>query len=198
MAAKILFAPRQPEVILDIARSLTPAAFELVVADPGTPEFYQAAADAEYYLGLARQMGGEFFRAAPNLRLVQLLSAGDRKSTRLNSSHLVISYAVFCLKKKRAEPRSSPPPHHRRRHNAHDRRRPDQRHAGTGRYPPGQRRSHRAGRGRRRPHPHLRRLAQGHRTGGLGAASDQTRDRVRARRAGPAPYRAREDRKSVV
>src|SRR6202030_4532902 len=28
------------------------------------------------------------------------LYAGDRKSTRLNSSHLVISYAVFCLKKK--------------------------------------------------------------------------------------------------
>src|SRR5437899_12044544 len=27
----------------------------------------------------------------------------DRKSTRLNSSHLGISYAVFCLKKKRAE-----------------------------------------------------------------------------------------------
>src|SRR2546426_8380852 len=27
---------------------------------------------------------------------------GDRKSTRLNSSHLVISYAVFCLKKKNA------------------------------------------------------------------------------------------------
>src|SRR2546426_9298835 len=29
------------------------------------------------------------------------LSAIDRKSTRLNSSHLVISYAVFCLKKKK-------------------------------------------------------------------------------------------------
>src|SRR2546426_8901800 len=28
---------------------------------------------------------------------------GDRKSTRLNSSHLVISYAVFCLKKKKTE-----------------------------------------------------------------------------------------------
>src|ERR1039457_7555139 len=27
----------------------------------------------------------------------------DRKSTRLNSSHLVISYAVFCLKKKKKE-----------------------------------------------------------------------------------------------
>lgn len=76
MASTILFAPSQPEPILDIARSMTPRGFELVVADVGTPEFYQAAAQAEYYLGLARQMGGEFFRAAPNLRLVQLISAG--------------------------------------------------------------------------------------------------------------------------
>src|SRR5256885_9971019 len=29
------------------------------------------------------------------------MNAIDRKSTRLNSSHLVISYAVFCLKKKK-------------------------------------------------------------------------------------------------
>src|ERR1022692_2881606 len=29
------------------------------------------------------------------------MSSIDRKSTRLNSSHLVISYAVFCLKKKK-------------------------------------------------------------------------------------------------
>src|SRR5262245_63095633 len=29
---------------------------------------------------------------------------GDRKSTRLNSSHLGISYAVFCLKKKKTTP----------------------------------------------------------------------------------------------
>src|SRR5438477_2380100 len=29
------------------------------------------------------------------------LSRGDRKSTRLNSSHMSISYAVFCLKKKK-------------------------------------------------------------------------------------------------
>src|SRR5256885_2601009 len=35
--------------------------------------------------------------------MVGRLSSGkvDRKSTRLNSSHLVISYAVFCLKKKK-------------------------------------------------------------------------------------------------
>src|SRR2546426_2928225 len=33
----------------------------------------------------------------------RLSRSGDRKSTRLNSSHLVISYAVFCLKKKNKE-----------------------------------------------------------------------------------------------
>src|SRR5690349_23993297 len=32
--------------------------------------------------------------------MAALLYAGDRKSTRLNSSHVEISYAVFCLKKK--------------------------------------------------------------------------------------------------
>src|SRR2546426_9295507 len=31
----------------------------------------------------------------------ELKTRRDRKSTRLNSSHLVISYAVFCLKKKK-------------------------------------------------------------------------------------------------
>src|SRR5256885_6900952 len=34
-------------------------------------------------------------------RIVHLGFEVDRKSTRLNSSHLVISYAVFCLKKKK-------------------------------------------------------------------------------------------------
>src|SRR5256885_9512820 len=46
-------------------------------------------------LGVALSFGG--------VRLVQLTNAGDRKSTRLNSSHLVISYAVFCLKKKKQQ-----------------------------------------------------------------------------------------------
>src|SRR5215475_13173111 len=40
----------------------------------------------------------------------------DRKSTRLNSSHVKISYAVFCLKKKKhtppPPPPTPPPPHH--------------------------------------------------------------------------------------
>src|SRR5205814_4683812 len=33
----------------------------------------------------------------------------DRKSTRLNSSHLGISYAVFCLKKKKKHKQKTPP-----------------------------------------------------------------------------------------
>jgi phosphoglycerate dehydrogenase-like enzyme len=76
LATRILFAPKQVDAVMDIARSLTPQGFELVVAEPGTPEFYEAAGTAEFYLGLARQMGGEFFRSAPKLRLVQLISAG--------------------------------------------------------------------------------------------------------------------------
>src|SRR2546426_9260258 len=39
-------------------------------------------------------------RAALERRLGYTDALLDRKSTRLNSSHLVISYAVFCLKKK--------------------------------------------------------------------------------------------------
>src|SRR2546426_7566405 len=48
------------------------------------------------------RQGLELQRIALALEQVAHLGAGqDRKSTRLNSSHLVISYAVFCLKKKK-------------------------------------------------------------------------------------------------
>ena len=76
MASKILFCPTQPKVIMDLVHKLTPPGFELVPADLDTPQFYEAAADAEYYLGFARRMGNDFFRAAPKLKLVQLTSAG--------------------------------------------------------------------------------------------------------------------------
>src|SRR5688500_19323266 len=44
----------------------------------------------------ARSVGGRFCACTGGAAG----GSGDRKSTRLNSSHLVISYAVFCLKKK--------------------------------------------------------------------------------------------------
>ena len=77
MASKILFCPTEPEVIMDLVHTLTPPGFEILPADLETPQFYEAAAEAEYYLGFARRMGNDFFRAAPKLKLVQLTSAGS-------------------------------------------------------------------------------------------------------------------------
>src|SRR5205807_8355262 len=57
--------------------------------------------------GVATDDGGYFTLAVTNdspsyvLTITRSGLAPDRKSTRLNSSHLVISYAVFCLKKKK-------------------------------------------------------------------------------------------------
>jgi phosphoglycerate dehydrogenase-like enzyme len=76
MATKILFSPSQPEEILSIARRMTPPGYELVVADVGTPKFYDVAPEVEYFLGLSRGIGGEFFRSTPKMKLVQLMSAG--------------------------------------------------------------------------------------------------------------------------
>src|SRR5699024_12188446 len=44
--------------------------------------------------------------AAPAGRVGPVTPAADRKSTRLNSSHVSISYAVFCLKKQNATARA--------------------------------------------------------------------------------------------
>src|SRR2546427_8135723 len=58
----------------------------------------------------AAELGGE-----PGPRLVQLSrperDLQDRKSTRLNSSHSQISYAVFCLKKKKKKLQNTGCPH---------------------------------------------------------------------------------------
>src|SRR5580698_9688048 len=52
---------------------------------------FRSPAAAVDKLGDPRQLG----------RVENAGGAGDRKSTRLNSSHMSISYAVFCLKKKK-------------------------------------------------------------------------------------------------
>src|SRR5436305_12019050 len=58
---------------------------------------------AEMHLQLAEQLADPRKRNAPDLRAARAgaLREQDRKSTRLNSSHVRISYAVFCLKKKK-------------------------------------------------------------------------------------------------
>src|SRR2546422_10903266 len=56
---------------------------------------------AEVPTALASQLRGQ---AAPIPGPVEGFALIDRKSTRLNSSHGYISYAVFCLKKKKTNP----------------------------------------------------------------------------------------------
>src|SRR3712207_8121721 len=52
--------------------------------------------------GLCRELRGDYGVEARGLLAEELVA--DRKSTRLNSSHANISYAVFCLKKKQDRP----------------------------------------------------------------------------------------------
>src|SRR5690554_7082925 len=51
-------------------------------------------------LSFAYEIFGLWFCVAAHFSYDLLMFMGDRKSTRLNSSHVRISYAVFCLKKK--------------------------------------------------------------------------------------------------
>src|SRR5437762_5937027 len=62
----------------------------------------------DHYLGketvqniLAFRFANGIFEPIWNRRYIDHVQISDRKSTRLNSSHRCISYAVFCLKKKK-------------------------------------------------------------------------------------------------
>src|SRR5690625_6401382 len=48
----------------------------------------------------ANQSLEELLAGKVGSRMTDIVATGDRKSTRLNSSHVASSYAVFCLKKK--------------------------------------------------------------------------------------------------
>src|SRR5437899_11179459 len=77
MAIKVVPSPKLPAPLVEIARSLLPAEFELQVVDQGTPEFDAAMKDAEYFTGFTRSnMGPDFYRGSPKLKLIQLISAG--------------------------------------------------------------------------------------------------------------------------
>src|SRR3989442_11158316 len=76
------------------------------VISPGVAQSYTINAEKAHAYGF--ELGADY-RALDNLRI-----KADRKSTRLNSSHVRISYAVFCLKKKTK--RRFPFPSRHRRH----------------------------------------------------------------------------------
>src|SRR5207249_8242736 len=64
---------------------------DAAMGKPGEDVLLSFASDTEAFYG---RLGGA-------RRLSQRAIESDRKSTRLNSSHVSISYAVFCLKKKK-------------------------------------------------------------------------------------------------
>src|SRR2546426_7824235 len=70
---------------------------------PYTTLFRSAGAEPHLRRRLG-EVGQQGQRRARSIRTRRPASS-DRKSTRLNSSHLVISYAVFCLKKKKSQQR---------------------------------------------------------------------------------------------
>src|SRR5258708_21998271 len=67
--------------------------------------FRQSVREANLSRPVHQTQNRETLASSPLLGLLQLLELLklllDRKSTRLNSSHQIISYAVFCLKKKK-------------------------------------------------------------------------------------------------
>src|SRR5690625_2290151 len=66
----------------------------------GNKTVFSASESADAMSALA-QMGWDTDQIMGGIEhTLNLAAAGDRKSTRLNSSHVAISYAVFCLKKK--------------------------------------------------------------------------------------------------
>src|SRR5256885_6767294 len=61
----------------------------------------QGGESGKIQVAVVREAAGIHRKAAvPGKNRTNVGQIADRKSTRLNSSHLVISYAVFCLKKK--------------------------------------------------------------------------------------------------
>src|SRR5689334_24602043 len=67
--------------------------------------------------GVDRRVAPRMHAARVATRCVLPLLFGDRKSTRLNSSHSSISYAVFCLKKKKKT--ANKPRHNEQLNNKH-------------------------------------------------------------------------------
>src|SRR5256885_5506323 len=69
--------------------------------DTATTEIYTLSLHDALPIYGARARGQPAVVVQQHHALAALGQVEDRKSTRLNSSHLVISYAVFCLKKKK-------------------------------------------------------------------------------------------------
>ena len=76
MASRIVFITQFPAAA-DSARQLAPAGFDFVITDAYSEEYNKSLNDAEYLVGFVDMLVDEdLYRAGPNLKLIQLLSAG--------------------------------------------------------------------------------------------------------------------------
>ncbi len=58
MSHKIVMSPKMPDPILDMARAMLPAGYDLEVVDQSDPKFATAMLDADFFLGFARGAHG--------------------------------------------------------------------------------------------------------------------------------------------
>src|SRR5437870_7780328 len=66
-----------------------------------TPDFLQHLSSSEATFRTTKVESADIYAKKVLLQYALVRKCRDRKSTRLNSSHVAISYAVFCLKKKK-------------------------------------------------------------------------------------------------
>src|SRR5438874_3965268 len=71
--------------------------------DPATTEIYTLSLHDALPISMHLSGAARVSSLRPTARFISSRGARDRKSTRLNSSHVEISYAVFCLKKKKKQ-----------------------------------------------------------------------------------------------
>src|SRR6267142_4579390 len=69
--------------------------------DVSRPRAREISDEPSYLVGISDTLFRACVRYPRPMRFVPRSHVRDRKSTRLNSSHMSISYAVFCLKKKK-------------------------------------------------------------------------------------------------
>src|SRR5690606_25908308 len=93
----------------ELPRSLHRSAGGLGLLGLGQPERVGGAGESVDQLVASEEL---ILSGVPSGVLASLFTCSiDRKSTRLNSSHVKISYAVFCLKKKKTHPARPDRPH---------------------------------------------------------------------------------------
>src|SRR5262245_64096707 len=97
---RLIAKPRQSSGNRFVVRCVVACRF---VYRDGTLQIALPVEEISKEQGRDREVGRQFERLLQRFARMRRIAEqlrGDRKSTRLNSSHLGISYAVFCLKKK--------------------------------------------------------------------------------------------------